>query len=479
VSVCPRLRGNGWRRSISRPAKIREATVAEAAAVETAAKDLAESESEVEKAKTVLQATGDKVAAALQEYAEEAGSLRIRRFVRARAGEDGYGKHLGLISTIRRDFEQLESLMLNKQDEEPEHLKQALEHYQNRVKALIDAAGTDLTPNEKSQLEATAESLREVDQLETIRFGRIVLYIDDLDRCEPDKVVDVLQAVNMLLSFRLFVVMVAVDARWLSRSLETKYRRFFGAAARRRNDDASARPATAADYLEKIFQVPYWVPQMSGPTSALLVGDLVAADRVTKGPLPNGGGGQPGSDRQEDGGTDDGKKPAQPGAAAGEDDQPATLTPADRAPGLTDGEIEAIAKFSAFLGGSPRRARRFVNIYRVAKASLSPAERKELEKGDFRALAAQLAISTGAPNTFPAWIAACTEKSTRSLDERLHGIDIDADEESNLRGALAAFWKMPQDGVDPFTRLADQARRAMRFSFVVPRRLEAPAVTAM
>jgi hypothetical protein len=159
--------------------------------------------------------------------------------------------------------------------------------------------------------------------------------------------------------------------------------------------------------------------------------------------------------------------------------QPATLTPPDRAPGLTDGEIEAIAKFSAFLGGSPRRARRFVNIYRVAKASLSPAERKELEEGDFRALAAQLAISTGAPNTFPAWIAACTEKSTRSLDERLRGIDIDADEKSNLHGALAAFWKMPQDGVDPFTQLADQAWRAMRFSFVVPRRLEAPAATAM
>jgi hypothetical protein len=467
----------GLRQTID--AKIREATVAEAEAVEAAAKNLAGSESEVEKAKTVLQATGDKVALALQEYAEEAGSLRIRRFVRARAGEDGYGKHLGLISTIRRDFEQLESLMLNKQDEEPEHLKQALEHYQKRVKALIDAAGADLTTDEKSQLEATAKSLRDVDQLEAIRFGRIVLYIDDLDRCEPDKVVDVLQAVNMLLSFRLFVVMVAVDARWLSRSLETKYRRFFGAAARRRNGDASARRATAADYLEKIFQVPYWVPQMSGSTSTVLVGDLVAADRVTQAPLPKGGGGRPGSDGQESGGTDDGKKPAQPRVAAGEDDQPATLTPPDRAPGLTDGEIEALAKFSAFLGGSPRRARRFVNIYRVAKASLSPAERKELEAGDFRALAAQLAISTGAPNTFPAWIAACTEKSTGSLDERLRGIDIDADEESNLRGALAAFWKMPQDGVDPFTQLTDQARRAMRFSFVVPRRLEAPAATAM
>jgi hypothetical protein len=36
---------------------------------------------------------------------------------------------------------------------------------------------------------------------------------------------------------------------------------------------------------------------------------------------------------------------------------------------------------------------------------------------------------------------------------------------------------MPHDGAEPLTRLADQARRAMRFSFVVPRRLESPAAT--
>jgi hypothetical protein len=38
---------------------------------------------------------------------------------------------------------------------------------------------------------------------------------------------------------------------------------------------------------------------------------------------------------------------------------------------------------------------------------------------------------------------------------------------------------MPQDGADPLKRFADQAPRAMRFSFVVPRRLEPPAATPM
>ena len=56
---------------------------------------------------------------------------------------------------------------------------------------------------------------------------RIVLYIDDLDRCPPRRVVEVLEAVHLMLALELFVVVVAVDARWLIRSLEYHYRELF------------------------------------------------------------------------------------------------------------------------------------------------------------------------------------------------------------------------------------------------------------
>ena len=57
---------------------------------------------------------------------------------------------------------------------------------------------------------------------------RIVLYIDDLDRCPPRRVVEVLEAVHLMLALDLFVVVVAVDARWLIRSMEYHYRELFG-----------------------------------------------------------------------------------------------------------------------------------------------------------------------------------------------------------------------------------------------------------
>ena len=37
---------------------------------------------------------------------------------------------------------------------------------------------------------------------------RVVLYVDDLDRCRPEDVVRVLQVVHMLLAFELFAVVI-------------------------------------------------------------------------------------------------------------------------------------------------------------------------------------------------------------------------------------------------------------------------------
>ena len=82
-----------------------------------------------------------------------------------------YEQYLGIVSRVRRAFETLDELMHEKTRGDP---------------YLID---------------------------------RIVLYIDDLDRCRDEQVVQVLEAVHLLLAFDLFVVVVGVDVRWLEGSL--------------------------------------------------------------------------------------------------------------------------------------------------------------------------------------------------------------------------------------------------------------------
>ncbi len=80
---------------------------------------------------------------------------------------------------------------------------------------------------------------------------RIVLYIDDLDRCPPRRVVEVLEAVHLMLALDLFVVVVAVDARWLVRSLEYHHHELF------KGGGDGGDVATPIDYLDKIFQIPF------------------------------------------------------------------------------------------------------------------------------------------------------------------------------------------------------------------------------
>ncbi|MFC4853019.1 P-loop NTPase fold protein [Actinophytocola glycyrrhizae] len=93
---------------------------------------------------------------------------------------------------------------------------------------------------------------------------RIVLYIDDLDRCPPRKVVDVLAAVHLLLGLPLFAVVVAVDPRWLRHCLDQHHLDLFGGA-------------TPADYLDKIFQVVFALRPM-GEGAAPFIDALIPVD---------------------------------------------------------------------------------------------------------------------------------------------------------------------------------------------------------
>ena len=89
----------------------------------------------------------------------------------------------------------------------------------------------------------------------------MVLYIDDLDRCRTAQVVEVLQAVHLRLALNLFAVMVGVDPNWLIRSLRDQYPGVLadGRQAGQAEEDANVA-AHPADYLEKIFNIPFTLP---------------------------------------------------------------------------------------------------------------------------------------------------------------------------------------------------------------------------
>ena len=208
-------------------------------------------------------------------------------------------------------------------------------------------------------------SLEEEDANSDHRINRIVLYIDDLDRCSEELVVEVLKAVHLLLAFPLFVVVVAVDARWVSRSLAQRFPGLLTAT----KDANSSEPvagatgnATPNDYLEKIFQIPFWLQQPTEESVKRMLQGLMKESLTggVSGSKTEGGG--KGLDTEE-------KKP-QPDSVF----KRRQHDPSARALDIQPEELEHIERLVPLLDRSPRALKRFVNLYRLMKASLPPEE---------------------------------------------------------------------------------------------------------
>jgi len=194
----------------------------------------------------------------------------------------------------------------------------------------------------------------------------VVLYIDDLDRCRSEQVVRVLEAVHLLLAFERFVVIVGVDTRWLETSLLS----YFEHQLRSGDDsqDESLRPrATARDYLEKIFQVPIQLRRLTfgedGSYTRLvdtLAGLIQREEGVEEGAQPQA------------------KTPAkaygriQPIAAVPvKVTEPARFADAVERARLREREVRLLEQLGPIAGRSPRAVKRFLNLYRLLRATRS------------------------------------------------------------------------------------------------------------
>lgn len=245
----------------------------------------------------------------------------LEEFITGRVQSDDYRKHLGIVARVHQDFKRLSSL-IDKQNE--------------------------LILGDKPLEGIDGESM----------INRIVLYIDDLDRCPPKQVIQVLQAVHLLLAFPLFVVVVAVDSRWLSQALQKHYEGLLALP----DSDEGTKQAGPRDYLEKIFQIPYWIDPLDDPAKSrimagLLKESLSEEDRVL---LDS----QVANDQQQ-AGTGDNAGAAQPiirfAPNQKEDLNPKGLE-------IAKEEVDFMNQLRSLLPASPRAVKRFVNVYRVAKA---------------------------------------------------------------------------------------------------------------
>lgn len=420
-----------------------------------------------------LAASTERVGEAAREYNAKTGRGRLLSFVRSRAAGEDYSKHLGLVSTVRKDFEELSELVADSQSPSAKRKhdrEKEREAYSQRIEALISKSADGVSDGvpllheeEMQQLRDSITNAEQVDSEPTV--SRIVLYIDDLDRCQPEKVVEVLQAVHLLLSFRLFVVFVAVDVRWVNRALHKCYPQLLA-------ESAEGGLATAHDYLEKIFQVPYWVRPMNATSSAKFMSDRLSLQRSAASGLGIK--------------TEEGEPLVEEDEVESPDSADAAQIPADASAGtsvdrarersftshlphleLTETERGFMTKIACWAGNSPRRLIRFLNVYQVLKASLSVDDAFSELEGEYLELMTQVAIVTGAPDLVDRWhrhlLSAQDDGVATDLQQQTASWSGPGDQVRNLNGILSAF--AGERGSAGATGLRKYSALARRFSF--------------
>ncbi len=143
----------------------------------------------------------------------------LSNFVKSRLEENSYEKHLGLMHQVKDDLWKLSNSLL--------------------------------PPTNATELGAKLDKLKEVFPR---GIPRVVVYIDDLDRCPPDRVVEVLEAIQLLVKTPLFIAVIAIDERYITRALEKNYQGVL----------FHLGSPSGTDYLEKIIQLPYRVRPIIG-----------------------------------------------------------------------------------------------------------------------------------------------------------------------------------------------------------------------
>ncbi len=307
-----------------------------------------------------LLAAREELARARTDAANATVPAQMLKLASSRIQDQSYNKELTTLSLARADLEALSVLLRDERSE---------------------GTPSDYAASSPAGAQSVARAV-----------DRVILYIDDLDRCNPRDVVRVLQLVHMLLAFELFVVVVAVDARWVEEALTQSYPWLESSDPITHNGDGPLADVhqgrgrvTPQDYLEKIFQISFWLEPMNTARAALYLASLVRPSARDAGPVMGSG-------------------------------FTATRPEGNATAALVVGkvEIEAIEldymrALSAYLGPSPRRVKRLVNSYRLIKARLPDSQlsafltdkSKEdggVRSGPYQTVISLLVIGTGAPS---------------------------------------------------------------------------------
>lgn len=124
------------------------------------------------------------------------------------------------------------------------------------IAALLDREVREHHMNQLSYMEQFASEFQKAVQMTLGKEGRLVVFVDDLDRCMPEKAIEVLEAIKLFLDVPGTVFVLGMDREIIKKGVEAHYGTLL------RMDSESEIPINGDVYLQKLIQIPFNLPPL-------------------------------------------------------------------------------------------------------------------------------------------------------------------------------------------------------------------------
>ncbi len=229
--------GSLWRALILRVVEAIRADLDEPAAGVSAAK---RDKTAVATAKRLLQDVEDALYQAVDR--EEAGSLTIDWTKLAKGGiKTAAWAAMATVPGLSLGAKVLEEIS-----------KEATKEAPTDYVAALDRARVKVRMAQMASVEQFEKRFADLVQSH-LAGGRLVVFVDDLDRCLPEQAIEVLEAIKLFLDVPGCIFVLAVDRKVIAQGIQVKYKQL----ADHRID--------GQQYLEKIIQLPFELPPLLSP----------------------------------------------------------------------------------------------------------------------------------------------------------------------------------------------------------------------
>lgn len=116
----------------------------------------------------------------------------------------------------------------------------------------------DKTPNLEEQYQVVRKFRDDFkEMLDEANVKKLIVLIDDLDRCLPDRIIDNLEAIKLFLNVDNTAFIIGADPRIVRDAIRHRYKELIA------RDEGEENKRVVVDYLEKLIQIPYTLPKLS------------------------------------------------------------------------------------------------------------------------------------------------------------------------------------------------------------------------